>query len=188
MWSCELPNASFVWMPPLPGATVRTPSATFHGAGPLPLSLAQCDRSLPSNRTMASDGGSPGFAPGVTSGGSFEGSGIWPGTRACWAVIELTSRTIPATTLRPPRNHDDDAIPRTSGRGLYDAYNPLISRMRALIAAVLVLLAAAVASAQPASSTLIIDLTDATGTILPGVSITVVNQATAVERQAIASE
>jgi hypothetical protein len=45
-----------------------------------------------------------------------------------------------------------------------------------------------VASAQPASSTLVIDLTDPTGTVLPGASITVVNQATAVERQAIASD
>jgi hypothetical protein len=54
--------------------------------------------------------------------------------------------------------------------------------MRALIAAMVGLLCATTLSAQPASSTLVVDLTDATGSALPGVAISVVNQATRVER------
>ncbi len=60
--------------------------------------------------------------------------------------------------------------------------------MRALIAASFVLLVIAPAFAQPASSTLVIDVSDATGTAMAGVAITVVNRATAVERQASTSD
>src|SRR6185295_3605129 len=45
-------------MLPVP-LTSTTPSASFHLAAP-PLSLRHFDRSLPSNRTRASDGGGPG--------------------------------------------------------------------------------------------------------------------------------
>src|SRR4029453_11888713 len=110
IWSCALPNPSFVWMPPLPGATVRTPSATLHGAGALPLSLTHCDRSLPSKSTMASDGGAPGVAPGVTIGGSFDGLGICPGTRSCCATAAPASNTTPAPTVRQSRMNEDDDI------------------------------------------------------------------------------
>ena len=60
--------------------------------------------------------------------------------------------------------------------------------MRTLIAAVLVLVVSGAAAAQPASSTLVIDVSDATGAALAGVAIAVINQSTAVERQASTSD
>jgi hypothetical protein len=60
--------------------------------------------------------------------------------------------------------------------------------MRASIAAVIAFLIAVTAFAQPASSTLVIDLTDTTGAALSGVSISVINQATAVQRIASSSD
>src|SRR4051812_6727363 len=50
-------------MSPLP--TVAMPSFTFHLSP-----FFQAERSLPSNRMMASDGGSAFVLPGVTTGGS----------------------------------------------------------------------------------------------------------------------
>jgi hypothetical protein len=46
-------------MPPVP-FTVATPSLTSHFAGPPPSSFFQRDKSFPSKRTMASEGGGPG--------------------------------------------------------------------------------------------------------------------------------
>jgi hypothetical protein len=57
-----------------------------------------------------------------------------------------------------------------------------------LIAAVLAHLIAATASAQPASSTLVVDVTDTSGAALRSVAISVVNQASAVERIASSSD
>ncbi len=60
--------------------------------------------------------------------------------------------------------------------------------MRTLVAVVAALLVASTVSGQPVSSTLVIDVTDATGAALRGVVITVVNQATAVQRTATSSD
>ena len=111
-------------MPPLPGATVRTPSATFHGAGALPLSLAHCDRSLPSKSTIASDGGAPGVRPRSDQRQApAKGSGIWPGTRACWAVVALTARTIRHDGQQPRRPKMTTFGPPAADY-MWNAYNP----------------------------------------------------------------
>src|SRR5712692_7087075 len=64
------PNSSFVKISPLFGLQTITLSLTFQGAG-LPSAVRHLDRSLPSNRTMASDGALPGVAgvPGITTVG-----------------------------------------------------------------------------------------------------------------------
>src|SRR5215831_19019365 len=64
-------------MPPEP-LTVAAPSLTSQRAGPPSFWLTQRDKSLPSNKTMASDGGGPGS---MTRGSSF-GGGISPGSPA----------------------------------------------------------------------------------------------------------
>src|SRR4026209_132338 len=51
----------------VPGATSMKPSRTRHSAGP-PFPFRHLERSLPSNSTIASDGGFPGAA-GVMTGG-----------------------------------------------------------------------------------------------------------------------
>jgi hypothetical protein len=50
--------------------TVATPSLTSHLAGPPSFSLFHCDKSFPSNNTMASDGGGPGS---MTRGSALSG-------------------------------------------------------------------------------------------------------------------
>src|SRR6185312_6419050 len=50
--------------------TISTPSLTIQGAGDLSRVDTHWSRFLPSNRTMASDGGAPSVAPGVTTLGS----------------------------------------------------------------------------------------------------------------------
>jgi len=60
--------------------------------------------------------------------------------------------------------------------------------MRTFVAAIGALVIASTVTAQPSSSTLVIDVTDATGGTLGGVAISVVNQATAVERLATSSD
>ena len=55
----------------MPAAVMRAPSSTFHTAGPLP--ERQWERSVPSKRTIASDGALPGVSwvlgvPGVITG------------------------------------------------------------------------------------------------------------------------
>src|SRR6266496_3701797 len=64
------PNSSFVKMSPLFGLHTMAPPWIFQGAG-LPSAVRHLERSLPSNRTMASDGALPGVtgAPGVTTAG-----------------------------------------------------------------------------------------------------------------------
>ena len=49
-------------------ATVNSPDSIFHCAGP-PFDDRQCDKSVPLNSTIASDGGAPGLEAGVTTGG-----------------------------------------------------------------------------------------------------------------------
>src|SRR5690606_24507928 len=57
-----------------PPSTTSSPFSIFHAQGYLPGSSFRreynCDVSLPSNSTMASDGGSPIAAPGCTTGGA----------------------------------------------------------------------------------------------------------------------
>src|SRR5579875_290148 len=50
--------------------TVRTPSATVHLAGDLSLAETHSSRLLPSNSTIASEGGAPQVTPGVTTLGT----------------------------------------------------------------------------------------------------------------------
>src|SRR5438270_11330408 len=50
--------------------TVRTPSATVHLAGDLSLAETHSSRFLPSNSTIASEGGAVLFTPGVTTLGT----------------------------------------------------------------------------------------------------------------------
>src|SRR2546426_12000507 len=70
MWSCMSPNPRAVMICPVPGATSTYPSRTTHLAG-APSCDRHCDRSFPSNSTMASDGGGSGgrSGPGSTTGG-----------------------------------------------------------------------------------------------------------------------
>src|SRR5437867_6251990 len=71
----QSPNFSFVRIIPDFGTHSIAPSLTIHLVGtPTPSSDSHFDRSLPSNRTIASDGGFPGCAtelnvPGVTTAG-----------------------------------------------------------------------------------------------------------------------
>jgi hypothetical protein len=70
-----------------------------------------------------------------------------------------------------------------------EAYNFRIALyMRTRLAAVAALLVASTVYGQPSSSTLVIDVTDATGAALGGVALAVLNQATAVERIATSSD
>src|SRR2546428_2678930 len=60
-------------MPPVPGATSKYPSPTFHLAGP-PSAACHLERSAPPDNTIASDGGRRGRScvldsPGVMTGG-----------------------------------------------------------------------------------------------------------------------
>ena len=70
MWIWQSPKASRVKRSPEPGATSKYPLATFQRASTvLPRSAprpcwAHCERSLPSKRTVASEGGAPGVAAG----------------------------------------------------------------------------------------------------------------------------
>src|SRR2546427_6139760 len=64
-------------MPPEP-FTVAAPSLTSHRAGPPSFWLCQCEKSWPSNRMIASEGGGP---ASMTRGSSF-GGGISPGSPA----------------------------------------------------------------------------------------------------------
>src|ERR1035441_2839680 len=73
MCNWQSPKPCFVEIPPVP-LTVATPSLTSHFAGPPSLSLFHLDRSSPSNRTIASEGG----ASGSTTRGSSFGGGISP--------------------------------------------------------------------------------------------------------------
>src|SRR5664279_2975842 len=57
-------------MLPADFATDITPSATIHCAGDLSLADTHSSTFFPSQRMMASDGGAPQLAPGVTTFGS----------------------------------------------------------------------------------------------------------------------
>src|SRR3954463_737858 len=63
MCNWQSPKLSFVLISPWP--TIATPSSTFQFSP-----FSHFDKSLPSNRTVASDGGSAFVFPGVTTGGS----------------------------------------------------------------------------------------------------------------------
>src|SRR5512136_231748 len=77
---CASPNFSLLMMLPVLGTTSMYPFSTLHRGGrglaeppPSPCS-SHCDRSLPSKRTTASEGGRPGCSgvlavPGFTTGG-----------------------------------------------------------------------------------------------------------------------
>src|SRR4051794_12180356 len=95
-------------MSPVPGFTVSTPSATVHFASP---SLADfhLERSLPSKRTMASEGAVAGAAlteefPGVTTRGtgfqSSDDSGVCFDGFGCAIAIVVTAMAIPAIRTR----------------------------------------------------------------------------------------
>src|SRR6478736_4875859 len=59
------PNCFLVFMSPVPLATEKAPSFTSHLAAE-PSNEVKLDKSLPSKIMIASEGGSPGFFPGVT--------------------------------------------------------------------------------------------------------------------------
>src|SRR5271169_2971429 len=63
-------------------ATVITPSATVHCAGDLSFADTHSSRFFPSNRTMASEGGAPQVAPGVTILGSGSQTSVSAGLAA----------------------------------------------------------------------------------------------------------
>src|SRR5689334_1968483 len=91
MCSCTLPNPRFVITDPVPGATSTYPLRTTHFAGELSCDC-HCARSLPSNSTIASDGGGTGgrSGPGSTTGG--RGRSIeWTGQ--VWADMDVLSET-----------------------------------------------------------------------------------------------
>src|SRR5437879_5926280 len=79
-------------MPPEP-LTVAAPSLTSHRAGPPSFWLCQWDKSLPSNRTIASEGGGP---ASMTRGSSF-GGGISPGSPAKPLPAANVNAPIPAS-------------------------------------------------------------------------------------------
>src|SRR5262245_27064871 len=87
MWNCTSPKLSFVLIPFF--AAVATPSLMTQDSPPF-----HFDRSLPSKRTTASDGGAPGSAPGGTSFGS--GQTI-PLSYSCWAKTSTFAPTAAAT-------------------------------------------------------------------------------------------
>ena len=72
MWSWQSPNSSLETISPVPDAITRAPSTIFQAAG-RPRRPFQCDRSVPSNKTMASDGGRPGFVLGTRRAWSHDG-------------------------------------------------------------------------------------------------------------------
>src|SRR5207249_7495165 len=59
MWSWMSPRTRRVMIGPAPATTSAYPSRTSHFAG-VPSCDCHCERSLPSNSTMASDGGGTG--------------------------------------------------------------------------------------------------------------------------------
>src|ERR1035441_6729175 len=77
MCNWQSPKPCLVEIPPVP-LTVTTPSLTTHFAGPPSLSLFHWERSSPSNRTIASEGG----GSGSTTRGSSLGGGISPSSAA----------------------------------------------------------------------------------------------------------
>ena len=86
----QSPKLCFVAMLPVL-FTVATPSLTSHRASP-PLPLCHCDRSLPSNKTMASVGG----GPGLTIRGSSFGGGISPCSAAKIGRVNWNKREVSA--------------------------------------------------------------------------------------------
>src|SRR5262249_21940910 len=80
--------------------TTANPSFTSHFSPPF-----HFDRSLPSKRTTASEGGSDGFSPGVTTAGSGQTmpllySFTWPAERAVETAARAAMRTAERTGLR----------------------------------------------------------------------------------------
>src|SRR6478672_8137922 len=90
-------------MSPALGTSTNSPFSTAHRAGP-PLALSQPARSVPLNRRIASDGGSPGLLPGSTLGGTGDqvsvssglGSGLFAGA---WAKTATGNRTNSRTSF-----------------------------------------------------------------------------------------
>src|SRR5881396_1227142 len=97
MWSWTSPKTRRVIIGPVPAATSTYPSRTTHFAGESSCDR-HCERSLPSNSTMASDGGGSGgrSGPGSTTGG--RGRSI-ECTGHCWAVI-VAGASIRARVVR----------------------------------------------------------------------------------------
>src|SRR5579872_3939758 len=71
------------------------PSATTHCAGVLSFAETHWLSSLPSKRTIASDGGSESFAPGVTTGGTGCHTSVSSGfiVDGCWAKTGAATTT-----------------------------------------------------------------------------------------------
>src|SRR5215510_5896586 len=86
-------NSCLVLMAPDRGTTTIAPSFTAHLAGLPSLSLTQFDKSLPSKRTMASEGACV-ASPGSMTFGSVFGSGIWK------AALEHHAATAKRTIAR----------------------------------------------------------------------------------------
>src|SRR5438046_811184 len=98
-------------MSPVWGATSKYPSPTFHFAGP-PSAARHLERSVPSNSTMAPDGGRPAWSwvlgsPGVITGGCGRfRSWIFHRASGVWAPVNCVSTRAPITrrvaaTTRP---------------------------------------------------------------------------------------
>jgi hypothetical protein len=89
MCNWQSPKLCFVLMSLLP--TTIAPFSTFH-----PAACSQADRSLPSNNTIASDGGSAAVLPGVTTGGLghlMPGMYSWPMLQEVMAMPSVKTAT-----------------------------------------------------------------------------------------------
>src|ERR1017187_30336 len=82
-------------MLPASGAllTVITPPATVHLAGDLSLTVTHWSRFLPSNKTVASEGGAVQVAPGVTTLGSGVHTSVSSGLGAAGCCAEREAAT-----------------------------------------------------------------------------------------------
>src|SRR6478672_3485538 len=87
-------------MLPTPGAffTVITPSATVHWAGDLSWADTHSSRLLPSNRTIASEGGAALVAPGVTILGTGVQTSVSSGFGAAGRSAKRPAATATAAT------------------------------------------------------------------------------------------
>src|SRR5215471_1584589 len=83
----------------LPAAlfTVITPSPTTHCAGVWSFTATHSSRFLPSNRMIASDGGAPQVAPGVTTTGSGDHTSVSSGLRACGLAWPNSMKAAPTS-------------------------------------------------------------------------------------------
>src|SRR5271166_5065118 len=117
-------------------ATVITPSATVHCAGDLSFADTHSSRFFPSKRTMASEGGAPQVAPGVTTFGSGSQTSVSAGlgpegacdcvaTAGTWVApseADDSGYTDAATTIRATQASDSENLVRIIIRNIRRRY------------------------------------------------------------------